>query len=164
MCGQDLLEHSGAFRQAETCASKWSNYPALSSPVSFCRRGEILGLAGLAGAGRSELLHTIFGLAPDRQGRVVLLNEGAEVDAITEQGVKMGMALIAEDRKTQGNFADKPVSLNTTIMSLGKLGAAGIPLPRREQRIEELIDRLQIKCKAPTNPLTGSAVVTSRKL
>ena len=63
----------------------------------------------------------------------------------------MGMALIAEDRKTQGNFADKPVSLNTTIAALGKLGAAlAFLLPRREQRIsEELIDRLQIKCEGP---------------
>ena len=156
MCGQDLLEHSEcSLRQAGDLRLKVEQLSSaiFPQPVSFnCRRGEILGLAGLAGAGRSELLHTIFGLAPDRQGRVVLLNEGAEVEVRSpSEGVKMGMALIAEDRKTQGNFADKPVSLNTTIAGLGKLGAAlAFLLPRREQRIsEELIDRLQIKCEGP---------------
>ena len=83
MCGQDLLEHSEcSLRQAGGLRLKVEQLSSaiFPQPVSFnCRRGEIFGLAGLAGAGRSELLHTIFGLAPDRQGQVVLLNEGAEV-------------------------------------------------------------------------------------
>ena len=79
-----MLEHSEcSLRQAGDLRLRVEQLSSaiFPQPVSFnCRRGEILGLAGLAGAGRSELLHTIFGLAPDRQGRVVLLNEGAEVE------------------------------------------------------------------------------------
>ena len=156
MCGEDLLEHrESSLREAGDLRLKVDQLSSaiFPQPVSFeCRRGEILGIAGLAGAGRSELLHTIFGLAPDRQGRVVLLNEGTEVEVRTaSEAVKQGMALIAEDRKTQGNFADKPVSLNTTIAGLGKLGVAlAVLLPRREERVsKELIDRLQVKCEGP---------------
>ncbi len=122
-------------------------------PLSMtCRRGEIIGLAGLAGAGRSELLHTIFGLAHKREGRVELHDAESKVE-IDSPGTAVGngMVLIAEDRKTQGIFAGKPVGLNVTISSLGKLGAAlAAIIPKRELRTSrEWIAKLKVKCAGP---------------
>lgn len=124
-------------------------------PISLCcHRGEILGIAGLAGAGRSELLHSIFGLPAERKGSVFLKdaidNHEILIDS-PSQAVKNGIALIAEDRKSQGIFADKSVSMNSTVAGIGKLrGALSTISPRRERRVtEELIDRLKVKCDGP---------------
>lgn len=122
-------------------------------PISLhCHRGEILGIAGLAGAGRSELLHTIFGLSRNRQGRVALLHGGQETTIDSpSSAVTNGMALIAEDRKSQGIFSGETVSLNSGIVGLGKLGNVfSRLLPGREQRLsEELIHKLRVKCEGP---------------
>ena len=118
-----------------------------------CHEGEILGIAGLSGSGRSELLHGIFGLEVKHKGRVTLLGKGKNdiyIDSATT-AVKHGVALIAEDRKTQGIFASKSISLNTTVAGLGKL-ASGLSrtVPTREvQASRELIDSLKIKCEGP---------------
>ena len=118
-----------------------------------CHEGEILGIAGLSGSGRSELLHGIFGLEVKHKGRVTLLGKGKNdiyIDSPTT-AVKHGVALIAEDRKTQGIFASKSISLNTTVAGLGKL-ASGLSrtVPTREvQASRELIDSLKIKCEGP---------------
>ena len=124
-------------------------------PISLCcHRGEILGIAGLAGSGRSELLHSIFGLSAESKGSVLLMdaidNHEIVIDS-PSQAVKNGIALIAEDRKSQGIFADKSVSMNSTVAELGKLrGALSTILPRRERQVtEELIDRLKVKCEGP---------------
>ncbi|MSR12686.1 MAG: sugar ABC transporter ATP-binding protein [Gammaproteobacteria bacterium] len=127
-----------------------ADYP---DPISLeCHRGEILGLAGLTGSGRSELLHGIFGLVRKHQGEVTLIENGAEISIDSaSKAVANGMALIAEDRKSQGIFSNKSVALNTTMAGLGKLGSSlAAALPKREQQISaEMIERLQIKCEGP---------------
>lgn len=153
MSGEELLQHSedkpreaGDLRLSIDQLSS-ADFP---EPLSLqCHRGEILGIAGLAGAGRSELLHAIYGLAADRKGRVVLSKSG--VDVLVDSAstaAKNGMALIAEDRKSQGIFAGKSISFNSAVSGLGKLsGSLGSILPRREQGVsEELIARLKVKC------------------
>ena len=153
MSGEDLLQHSedeprdtGSLRLSIEQLSS-ADFP---EPISLqCHRGEIIGIAGLAGAGRSELLHAIYGLAADRRGRVVLSKSGADVlvDSAST-AAKNGMALIAEDRKSQGIFSGKSISFNSTVAGLDRLsGNLGSILPRREQNVsEELIARLKIKC------------------
>ena len=156
MSGEDLIVHGNdSPRQTGEPRLKLRDVSSADFPEPLsldCHRGEILGIAGLAGAGRSELLHTIFGLAAERKGDVVLIEGGSEISIdSTGTAVKNGMALIAEDRKSQGIFSGKPVSLNSTIAGLGKLGGAlAAVLPRREQRVsEELIARLKVKCEGP---------------
>ena len=118
-----------------------------------CHEGEVLGIAGLSGSGRSELLHGIFGLGVEQRGRVTLLGKeknDIHIDSATT-AVKHGVALIAEDRKTQGIFASKTISLNTTVAGLGKFGSSlSRVVPAREMQVsEELIDRLKVKCEGP---------------
>lgn len=156
MSGEDLIVHGNdSPRHAGELRLKLENVSSADFPEPLsleCHRSEILGIAGLAGAGRSELLHTIFGLSAERKGLVTLIDAEKEITVDSAgAAVKNGMALIAEDRKTQGIFPGKPVSLNSTIAGLGRLGGAlAAIIPRREQRVsEELIARLKVKCEGP---------------
>lgn len=160
MSGMELLRHKE--QESRECGEVRLDVFQLSTAdlpnaISLqCHAGEILGIAGLSGAGRSELLHGIFGLGIERQGRVALLVEDSEsgkaidIDSPTT-AVNNGMALIAEDRKTQGIFANKTIALNSTLAGLGKLGSSLTRLlPSRETEVsEELIGRLKIKCEGP---------------
>jgi ribose transport system ATP-binding protein len=76
------------------------------------------------------------------------------------------MALIAEDRKSQGIFTGKTISLNTTIAGLGKLGGAlSAILPRRKQRVtEELIAQLKVKCEGPLQTIDKLSGGNQQKL
>ncbi|MDW7755323.1 MAG: sugar ABC transporter ATP-binding protein [Brevefilum sp.] len=74
-------------------------------------RGEILGLAGLVGAGRTELARSVFGIDPKDSGRVFL--EGKEIEIQhPHDAIKQGIAYLTEDRKSQGLFLDMDVSDN----------------------------------------------------
>ena len=133
----------------------------LPHPVSLvCHSGEILGIAGLSGSGRSELLHAMFGFGVEREGSVILCGTEKESEAqVTinspSEAVKNGIGLIAEDRKTQGIFANQALSMNVTVAGLGKLGhGLNALFPDREkQRTIQLISALKIKCLGPSQTI-----------
>ena len=128
--------------------------PEFPKPISLhCHSSEILGIAGLAGSGRSELLHMIFGLGESRVGRVLLEESGSQMQITSpDRSVEYGMALIPEDRKTQGIFKEQSVSFNAMIAGLGK--GLGMLLSSREHRsIEDLMDRLNVKRNGPSQKI-----------
>ena len=117
-----------------------------------CYRAEILGIAGLAGSGRSELLHSMFGLAEILTGTVNFYDDGRSIEIRSvEDAVAHGFALVPEDRKTQGIFRTKSIAMNITAAGLSRLGSVlSAVLPKREIAVsEELIDRLKVKCEGP---------------
>lgn len=80
--------------------------------VSFgLRRGEILGFAGLVGAGRTELARAIFGIGPKDNGRVLLEDNTIEINR-PHDAIEQGIAYLTEDRKSQGLFLDMSISDN----------------------------------------------------
>jgi inositol transport system ATP-binding protein len=84
------------------------------------RKGEILGLAGLVGAGRTELVRALFGADLFESGKVYF--EGREVTINSpNEAIKLGMALVPEDRKQQGLFLTQSIRLNMTLPNLAKL-------------------------------------------
>lgn len=88
--------------------------------VSFnLKRGEILGFAGLVGAGRSETMLNIFGLSKREKGSVRLYGEEALFENPRE-AIARGIGMLPEDRKLLGNFGDQGVRFNTTITVLDK--------------------------------------------
>ena len=109
------------------------------------RRGEVLGIAGLVGAGRTELVRALFGLDPVRQGRVRL---GAYVGpASPTLRWAQGMGLVSEDRKSEGLASSLSISDNLT---LSRLGPGGLRLPARQDRAaSRWIERLGIRCRTP---------------
>jgi rhamnose transport system ATP-binding protein len=81
------------------------------------RSGEIVGLAGLVGAGRTELARTIFGLTPADQGEILLSGERASITSPTE-AIRRGIAYLPEDRRKHGVISELPISANITLALL----------------------------------------------
>ncbi|OQB24369.1 MAG: Galactose/methyl galactoside import ATP-binding protein MglA [Firmicutes bacterium ADurb.Bin182] len=91
--------------------------------VSFkLRKGEILGIAGLLGSRRTELVETIFGLRPIESGEI-LLNGKPIVNKSPQQAIKNGFALVTEERKFNGNFPGMSVLFNALITKFNRRGA-----------------------------------------
>ena len=114
--------------------------------VSFeVREGEIVGFAGLVGAGRSETMQCIFGLTSTATGTITLegkkLNISSAVDAM-----KYGIAMVPENRKLEGLYHIKSVSFNTTIEVLHEIINHLRVNEKREHEItQEFIDKMQTK-------------------
>ena len=109
------------------------------------RKGEIVGLFGLAGAGRTELLRTIFGAEPRSGGSVALSGADAEI-ASPRAGIAKGLGLLPEDRKTQGLFLIQSVAFNIVSASLARITRYGLVSRGRERgTVDAQIARLRIK-------------------
>lgn len=115
--------------------------------VSFSvRKGEILGIAGLMGSGRSEILMSIFGaLHGPRQGTIKL--EGEHLDCLTPgEAISRGLALVSEDRKRYGLVLEESVTKNISLASLSTLTHFGVLKDDREVAIaQKFINELRIK-------------------
>jgi ribose transport system ATP-binding protein len=120
------------------------------------RRGEVLGVAGLMGAGRTELLECLFGTSPEKPtGRIVL--EGRDVFFASPADAKRaGIALVTEDRKRLGLFPQMNVRENITICSLQDSATAGVVASRTERRAaSDSIGLLGIKTPGGEAAITG---------
>lgn len=86
--------------------------------VSFAAyQGEVLGIAGLVGAGRTELARAIFGVDPPESGRIYVFGEEVHIRSPAD-AIRAGMAFITEDRKREGLFLDQSLSFNVAIANL----------------------------------------------
>jgi ribose transport system ATP-binding protein len=125
----------------------------LQSASFELRRGEVLGIAGLVGSGRTELLRTIFGLAPVRKGkiRIGVYSGPASPDRRWLQNV----GIVSEDRKGEGLATALSIADNMTLTRLGGLGPGGFVLPaRQENASRRWIRHLGIRCQHPRQRLT----------
>ena len=111
-------------------------------------RGEIFGIAGVLGSGRTHLLRTLFGLEPVRSGRVrVGVYSGA---ARPHQRWTQGMGLLSEDRKEEGLALTLDVADNVTMSKLSPFGPGGLLFPARQRHAAaRWISELAIKCAGP---------------
>lgn len=120
------------------------------------RAGEIVGVAGLIGAGRTELAKTIFGLEPPDSGSVLLRGTPIQIGHPAE-AIDLGIAYLPEDRRRHGVVLDFPISANITLASLKKLsGFAGINFgfSREKEIAVEYTRRLGVKTPAIFNPVS----------
>mgnify|MGYP005837092339 CR=1 FL=1 len=95
------------------------------------RRGEVLGIFGLVGAGRTELLRTLFGLAPVRAGEVRLGAYAGPASPLRRW--RQGVGYLSEDRAREGLALGLSLADNLTLSHLGRLGPPGLVLPRRQE-------------------------------
>ncbi len=115
--------------------------------VSFeLRRGEILGIAGLAGAGRSEILESLFGIAARRSGRFEL-DKKVIHNKSPREAIANGFALVTEERRATGIFGVLSIKENTTISSLSSARRLGLFLSDKKLRrdTERMIGEMKIK-------------------
>jgi ribose transport system ATP-binding protein len=133
----------------------------LPRTAGFClRRGEILGLAGLVGSGRSECLRSLFGLHPARAGTVTLRGSTVRVTSLSPpKALRLGLDLLSEDRKGEGLAVRLPVRLNACLSSLGRLSRFGLVSARREAKATaHWCEALGIRCASheqPADALSG---------
>jgi rhamnose transport system ATP-binding protein len=130
--------------------------PGVAGVDLVVREGEIVGLAGLVGAGRSELGQAIFGASRIQRGEVEL--NGSPLTGGPRQRLRAGVALIPESRKDQGLILDRPVFENASLASLGELTRFGVVSRRREQEVtREILARCDVRTKSssPVRELSG---------
>jgi rhamnose transport system ATP-binding protein len=114
--------------------------------VSFeLRRGEIVGMAGLVGAGRSEMAHVLFGITPAESGSVTVDGRTVPIRS-PRQAMELGIAYVPEDRKHEGLILPMSVRENTTLAILRRLAHAGFVDQRAERKITgEYVEKLRIR-------------------
>jgi ribose transport system ATP-binding protein len=127
-----------------------------SYPINLeVRAGEIVGLGGLVGAGRTETVRAIFGADPHGTGKVLVdgkpLRSGSPADA-----VKAGLGLLTEDRKELGILADLSIRENVTIADLSEVTRAGVISRKQEvSLVTGLVPRLRLKYHSTEQPISS---------
>lgn len=111
-------------------------------------RGEILGIAGLVGAGRTELLRSVFGLDVVRSGQVAVGSYSGPASPARRWRQRVG--LVSEDRKTEGLALDLSIADNVTLPRLRGLGSKWLVTPSGQARTtQRWIEGLAIRCRCP---------------
>ncbi|MFO0825709.1 MAG: sugar ABC transporter ATP-binding protein [Gemmataceae bacterium] len=113
------------------------------------RRGEILGIAGIVGSGRTELLRAIYGLDPIRLGTVRI---GTSRDAVStpKERISQGLGMLSEDRKNEGLALEMSIADNVT---LSRLGRGFLSRSRLASAVAGVLDRLGVKCRDQSQPV-----------
>ncbi|MDY0747962.1 sugar ABC transporter ATP-binding protein [Paucibacter sp. R3-3] len=121
--------------------------------------GEVLGIAGLVGSGRTELLRLIYGADRADKGSVELLDKEGQAqprwtDPIT--AVRRGIGLVSEDRKSEGLLLPQSIRVNTTLSDLGAVARGGWLQPALErERVRGLVQKLRVRCSSEEQPVAA---------
>ncbi len=115
-------------------------------------RGEILGIGGLVGAGRTEMLRAIYGLDPIASGTVKLASfEGGHAPPAAR--LRQGLGFLSENRKEEGLALGRPIADNVTLSAYGRVSRLGWVIPRLQRgEVARWIDRMRIKCRSQVQP------------
>lgn len=118
--------------------------------VSFeVRSGQILGLAGLVGAGRSEILETLYGARPAAAGTVRVAGRRMRTGSVT-RAVRRGIGLAPEERKSQGLLLDEPIYRNITLSTFARFARGGFLDESAERRAA--VEQISALHLAPEDP------------
>jgi rhamnose transport system ATP-binding protein len=163
MVGRDLAsmypKRQVAFGRPALELHAVSNAARGISPITLTvRRGEIVGVAGLVGSGRTELAETIFGLTP-RDGGEIRVN-GAPARLVSpDDAMRNGIAYVPEDRQQHSIIGEMSVAMNMTLNHLAAVSSRGlIDTAAEERAAAEYVERLRIKTasvRAPAGSLSG---------
>lgn len=119
-------------------------------------KGEVLGLAGLVGSGRSELVRMIYGADKPDTGQVLMHGKPVRIRSPYE-AVRHGIALVPEERRSQGLLLDKTVAFNINLPTLRSMRLFTwlpfINLKRAKQRAQQIAERLQVKTRSVDTPV-----------
>lgn len=113
------------------------------------KAGEILGVAGLVGAGRTEMLRALFGIDPPLAGTITIDNESITIRS-PKQAIAAGLALVPEDRKAQGVVLSMSIRENTSMARLGQDARAGILINASKERDLGVAMKEKLSTKTPT--------------
>jgi rhamnose transport system ATP-binding protein len=132
--------------------------PAIHDVSFSVRRGEILGLAGLVGAGRTELAETLFGLTPAEGGEILLHGKAVRIESPSD-AIGLHIGYLPEDRRQHGVVLEMAVAANVSMASLGAVSKSGLIDDGAERRLaRQFVDQLRVKTEslyAETGSLSG---------
>ncbi|KQT51320.1 hypothetical protein ASG43_21150 [Aureimonas sp. Leaf454] len=148
MIGRGFPVHSGTARRGGLPALEVEDLTVAGvfEKVSFtARRGEIVGLAGLVGAGRTEVAEAILGIRRTSAGTIRLFGKTVRISG-PGAAARHGIAYVSEDRKALGLLPNRPVRENVVVSALSRFRRLGLLRPSMERRhVAELIRRLDIR-------------------
>ena len=132
-------------RSRSSCAASPAESAGVQDVSLEIRSGEIVGLAGLVGSGRTELAQTVFGLTPADSGEVLV--HGRPVEVRSPGGaIEAGIGYLPEDRKQHGVVPEMAVDKNVSLASLGAVARGGlIDRARERSQAQRYVDQLRIK-------------------
>ena len=117
-------------------------------------RGEVVGIAGLIGSGRTEFLRALFGLDAVKSGSVKIGGTAGGEHSKPRKRWKQGIGMLSENRKEEGLALNLSIADNVTLPCLDRFGKAGTVFPsRQKQAAARWIGRLGIKCQGPAQPI-----------
>ena len=139
---KEAIEIGGPVLEIEGLTSAVAGIRGVTLTV---RRGEILGIAGLVGSGRTELARTLFGLTPAESGTIRVNGTTLRI-ASPADAIRAGIAYVPEDRRQHGVVLEMSIAANTSLASLGAVSRHGlIDRGRERAAAQEYVDRLRIK-------------------
>jgi erythritol transport system ATP-binding protein len=153
------------FRAEDICLPRAQGGYAVDHVSIGVRKGEILGIYGLMGAGRSELFECIMGRHEHSSGKIFV--EGEELKGRdTTRRIREGLSLIPEDRQREGLVQSMSIADNLSMASLGQFLKAGfhIDLKREKDAIAKAIRNLSIKAKNPDLDVTSMSGGNQQKV
>jgi len=157
MVGKDLLtegEISDPQRQAPFIFEASQLQAEGLGPLDLALRpGEVLGVAGLMGSGRSRLLHVVMGAQPSTGGEM-RLGGSSYCPRSPSNGAAAGVGLVPEDRKTQALLVDAPIRWNVTLAILRRISWRHLVLAPRRDRGEAaaIVALARVRCQTPEQP------------
>jgi ABC-type sugar transport system ATPase subunit len=169
MIGRSLAEyfphHLDAALGDEVLRVEGLTVPSKFEDVSFSlRAGEVVGLAGLVGAGRSEVAGALFGLEPHASGTVRVFGRPVRIGG-PSAAIDLGFGLVPEDRKRQGLVLSEPGVHNTTLPILGRLSKLSfIRKPRERTLAKEYFDRLRVRAPSIDTVVAGLSGGNQQKI
>ena len=115
--------------------------------VSFSvKSGEVLGVSGLMGAGRSEIMHSIFGDVPADSGEIFMEGNKVKINS-PEKAMSLGIGYITEDRKTEGLMITESIKKNVSLTNFDKISKYNVLSSSKERELaERAIKELLIRC------------------
>jgi len=109
--------------------------------------GEVLGVSGLMGAGRTEIMQAIFGNLPYESGKIFINGKEVKIKS-PQEAIRHGIGFITEDRKTEGLLLEKSIEENVALTNLGSISkSGGVMVKKQEQELSKrAIEELHIRC------------------
>jgi len=122
--------------------------------VSFCvRRGEIVGFAGVVGAGRSEIAKMVFGAEKMAAGNIAFEGKPVKIGSPTK-AVRKGISMVPEDRKVEGLVLKLSISVNMWLSYLGKCRSGVLKYKDLGKKVQDMIGYLSVKCANRGQPIS----------
>ncbi|MDH6588867.1 simple sugar transport system ATP-binding protein [Streptomyces sp. SAI-133] len=169
MAGESITEREQAVRTAEADAPVLLDARGLTSDAYqdvdlTVRRGEVVGLAGISGSGKTELAESFTGLHTPTSGTARLDGRPLPFGDV-QASLKAGVGFVPRDRHAQGLVFDMTIGDNATLSVLDRLGRHGfVGTDRRRGFATELIDRLDIHTEGPDQPVSDLSGGNAQKV